>query len=356
MWRGLDEWWRVAGSTDSILFERECQFHPVPETGASQGRWNDVDTWWDTCSTNSGAIGVPNTSVMGSVDQLRRAWEGLASWWGTYVDAQHEAIAELTDVLDTANEQWRAADSIFNEDPLATDWHSRRRSTGPLRINQEENWSQWLAHTIRSAPPAFLISLFGTEFNQRSLSVEREVFLPDAGGTDRYVDILLSSGDRGVSIEVKKGDEHYGKTRHTASLVESQFYREWDHYLLLPKHKLPALRQSFGAELDEDRETQPVIRSTISTDIEVLYWQDVSSTLRDVLLSGGELDGHWEASAFLLCALIEQKIARFVPKPVVDRTIGSTDVMQLDPSLEFAGSTIEEQSTYLRESLGGSQE
>ena len=111
MWRELDEWWRVGSFTDSMIFEREFQFHPVPETGVSQGRWNDVDTWWDTYSTNSGAIGVPNSSVTGSVDQLCRAWEGLARWWGTYVDAQHEAIVELKDVLDTANEQWRAAAS-----------------------------------------------------------------------------------------------------------------------------------------------------------------------------------------------------------------------------------------------------
>jgi len=192
--------------------------------------------------------------------------------------------------------------------PLTTDWNSNKGVTEPLRTYQEENWSQWLAHLLHSAPPEFLTNLFGEDYDRQPNSVEREVYLPDREGTSRYADIVLFYKDRGLSIEVKKGDKHYSKTIDTASLIESHYAKDWEHVLLLPKYKSNALRRSFTEELEDSDKSQLVIRSDESKDIKVLYWREISSAIREELQSDSESDPHWDASDIYSVLLSSERL------------------------------------------------
>lgn len=96
------------------------------------------------------------------------------------------------------------------------------------------------------------------------------------------------------------------------------------------------------------------IGSDRSTDIEVMHWSDVGKSIRKVLLSNIDTDAHWEASAYLFCTLIEQKLARFVPKPVIDRITASKDVVRAPSSVLLVRRDPDEQIAYLRETTGTS--
>lgn len=321
------------------------------------GDWEGVDEWWDTYAASRSLVTVPSTSILLDDRWLGGQWETLEPWWDLTVESQRDGLAELRAVLELAQRRWSESASRFDEDPLAIDWASAPRHTGPLWIGQEENWSQWLAHIVRSGPPSFSRRLFGDRFDRKPLSVEREVRLAERHGTDRRADVLVFYGDRGVSIEVKRDDDHYEKTRHTASLVESQFPLDWEHVLLLPRYKRGVLRRTFGREMEERTDGPSLVHSEQSSDVIVLNWQDVSEALRDVLLTEPGSSPHWEASAYLLCTLIEQKVARFVPKPVVDQIAETRDVVRVTASTRLASDDVDDQVAYLRRTtVGGGDE
>jgi len=320
-------------------------------TTAESETWEEISGWLDTYLDDRPLVDILEATETLEGAWVEGQWEQLDPWWEVNVESQGEALAELQEVLDSTGQVWQEADCSMDEDPLVADWATNHRS-GPLRINQEENWSQWLAHVIRSGPSEFSRELFGDEFDVRPRSVEREVHLVDHGGTDRYADIVLYYVGRGISIEVKRGDSHYSKTTHTASLIESQRAGNWEHFLLLPEYKTDTLRQSFGNDLEEPAEGRPFIRSDQSDDVTVLYWQEVSEAIRNVLLDGPETGSHWEASAYLLCTLVEQKVAQFLPKSTVEEATTASDIVSTASSARLAGTDIERQVAYLRRTMG----
>lgn len=347
-WEEVDRWWDIL--IDSFPFVLASKETGTLDLSILQHQWGDMDTWWDTYVDGYSLVQASETAVTLDDQLTTEQWSELDSWWETHVESQHEALVELKTMLEDANKAWASSNSSFDADPLATDWKSNSQATGPLRTNQEENWSQWLAHLIRSGPPQFSHELFGTDFENHPTTVQREAYHPDPGGTDRYADILLFYEHLGVSIEVKKGDEHYTKTIHTASLIESQHSKDWTHFLLLPERKTTALSHSFPEEIVE-RDGRLVIESDQTKDITVLFWRDISYALRQMLQDNSSVDTHWEASAYLFCTLIEQKISKFVPQPVIDRLSESEDVVQTESSVLLSGSVIPDQTTYLRETM-----
>jgi hypothetical protein len=169
---------------------------------------------------------------------------------------------------------------------------------------------------------------------------------------DRRVDILAEFEDLGMTIEVKIGDEHYGKTPQTAYLTEKHHHRDldWTHYLLLPQSKSDALRDTFDDRLREEDE-RTVITPAVSEEqhVSVIYWSEVAQALRRTLLTDAEPSTHWIASAYLFTTLIEERILGFYALPVLDEhrttSVGVSDVERLqsiDP---------DDQITYLDEQL-----
>lgn len=296
---------------------------------------------------------MPELATITDSDAVTENWGGVDSWWATNIATQRDALVQLQADLETAQTAWAESTSRFDVDPLTEDWTPSTDTTGPLRPHQEENWSQWFAHLLRTAPACFSRVLFGEGFNAIPRSVQREVHLPAYDNPDRYADILAFYDEKAVSIEVKKGDQHYEKTLHTASLIDSHFRSTWNHTLLLPRRKMSALRTSFPDQLSEQDDGN-IIR-TEESDIAIIHWLDVGRAIREVLLSNADPSAHWEASAYLFCTLIEQKMARFVPKSIVDRLLMSEHVVDSASSLLMSGQDVENQIAYLQQTTGISQ-
>ncbi len=341
-WLELDSWWAALGSRQQLS---ESDLRTLGfEWGSDE--WSALDGWWNAyanCHLSSWAAGDARKLTQATeIDQR----ETLDDWWQSYVDLYETNIRELEASLDELNECWTESACRFDQDPLVAGWNAQNTQAGPLRPNQEENWSQWLAHLLRSSAGEFSSELFGSPFDRSPESVRREVYFTDTNRSDRRIDILVEYPGQGISIEVKKGDEHYEKTFHTAGLIEARSVQEWQHYLLLPKRKQSALRSSFTERLREPSDAGPYIESDVSNDISVIYWEDVSRALRRTLLQSGTSTPHWDASAYLFVTLIEQQLLDFSPLPAIEEDCDSEEPnvpdIQVLESIE-----IDEQHDYL---------
>ena len=306
--------------------------------------------WWEVYTEDRSLVRIDDGTARLADKWSEDVWSDLEPWWGSYVERQREEARELYQYLDRLGELWINSECSFDTDPLTVDWTSDRDIRGPLRPNQEENWSRWLADVLRTAPDRLGIELFGEAFEGEPTNVRCEEYLPATLSSEpyRYADILCIFSRNGISIEVKKGDENYEKTTHTARLIEEKHSRyDWDHFLLLPKKKMYALRQSFKDDL-EDTADRTILESGRSGPISVIYWQDISASIRNTLLHGEAPNQHWEASAYLLCTLIEQKILGYIPQPKV-ATISTASTVLLTPTLtNVTEGVIEDQIQYLR--------
>lgn len=120
------------------------------------------------------------------------------------------------------------------------------------------------------------------------------------------MDIFVQFDGRGVSIEMKKGNEHYEKPTHTAHLFE-KLSRErlgkeldWTHVLPVLRWKAPMVVDAFGDGGIVQRENRPAIVSSTypGIDVGVVFWEDVSLALHQALLYGDEPDGSPEILEF----------------------------------------------------------
>lgn len=304
-WLVIDSWWSSFRQDQPLIFT-PSYIREMPNVARAR-HWNTVDSLWAAFEENHELLFAEQHVRKLSDDSEQDAWATVDDLWTSYARQQQDDLLELQELMADLREKWTDGASRFDEDPLTTNWRSESQYEGPLRATiNEEDWSQWLAHLLRTSSGSFAHKLLGTP-DRQPVSVQREVvFFGD--NSERRVDILVEYEDLGVSIEVKQGDEHYGKTPETAGLVERNDRRDWSHVLLLQKAKLPRLQQTFGDELDWSEEDPPTIRSDQSADIDVRYWQDVSRVLRRMLLEGREPDSHWEASAYLFITLIEQRV------------------------------------------------
>jgi len=285
--------------------------------------------------------------------EINAGWNVIDPWWNEYVQEQESDLIKLWELLQRLNQTWEQSESDFEEDPLVGDWTETSPQAGPLRTNQEENWSQWLAHLIRGSSGEYTAEMFGTQFDISPTHVRCERAFHDEELHDRRVDILAEFAGRGLTIEVKIGDENYEKTPQTAYLTEKHYRRglDWTHYLLLPQSKLDVLQGTFGDRLKHAESHRPTITASgpKRRDITVLSWSEVSRALRRTLFSGVESGAHWTASAYLFTTLIEEQILQFYPLPSLKKyqhtTLGFSDVERLqaiDP---------EDQITYLTTAL-----
>lgn len=346
-WKDVDSWWGCFSENERFMFAAP-HTRAIDETWKERN-WGSVDTLWEAFEADRDLL-LADRRVRTLQDEGNcEAWDTVDEFWEGYAADQREDIAELRRLVKALGEAWRDGSSQFNSDPLTTNWRPESKYEGPLRTtSDEEDWSQWLAHLLRTSSGAFAHELLGTP-DRSPVTVRREVvFFGER--SNRRADILVEYEDVAVSIEVKNGDEHYGKTPHTAGLIERHDDRDWSHILLLQKRKLPRLQQTFGDELDLSDEDNPTIRSDQSGNIEVRFWQDVSRSLRWMLLDGCEPNSHWEASAYLFITLIEQRLLGFHSSSFVDPTTttestNSADVRQAGsttdptPNLERGGDT-----------------
>ncbi|MCU4802388.1 hypothetical protein OB920_18590 [Halobacteria archaeon HArc-gm2] len=349
-WPEIDSWWGTFQQGKPFIFA-PSSIRKMPEV-ARDHHWSTVDTLWDALETDHEWLFADQSIRKLSDDPAEDAWETVDEFWNRYAELQQNDLRELRKLMVELREAWTDGASQFDEDPLSADWRSVSQYEGPLRTTvTEEDWSQWLAHLLRTSSGPFAHELLGTP-NRSPNSVRREVVF-FGNNSQRRVDILVEYEDIGVSIEVKRGDEHYGKTPETAGLVERRDHRDWAHFLLLQEDKLSRLQQTFGDAIERSADGLATIRSDQSADIDVRHWQDVSRVLRWMLIEGREPDSHWEASAYLFITLIEQRILGLHSFSFVDpasaETAPATDVHRLiaaepDEQIDYLRAVLAEKS------------
>jgi len=244
-------------------------------------------------------------------------------WWEEYEGEWNDLYSDLTKAIKESNRIWDESNCRFNQDPVATqlDWEAAGGAGGPLRVNQEENWSQWLAYLLRASDGLFVQHAFASSLDTSPHTVNTEVHLPNAekdeqgNEEDRRADILTYTEYEALSIEVKKGDENYGKTVDTVKKIERKEGQQynWTHVLLLQKSQEDVLRSSDELTFIESDEGEVEIRVDDTTKIQIHFWKDIAASLRDKLLDNAELNPHWESSGYLLVAAIEQHLLDFIP-------------------------------------------
>ncbi|QSG04398.1 hypothetical protein [Halapricum desulfuricans] len=386
LWHDLDSWWESSVHTLSATLSTGRTLHQI----GGHTEWKDMGPWWDSYLDTLPA--TMNTSMVPKLVEIWGAdtWEVVDPWWEKYVDtpssgltssavrklddswgtgewsemdlwweayavSQREQVSDLRDCMERLNDEWERSPSRFDRDPLTTDWTSERRSSGPLRITHEEDWSHWFAHLVRASSGAFTGRLFGDDFEIPPQEVRREVRFHNPDGPNRRIDILVDYESIGLSIEVKRNDTRYEKTPETAGLIDNQKNGEWTHLLLLPRHKSSRLRWHFGDRLVEPQDSATTIVSTDYPDVRVLYWETVSRILRETLLAGEEHDPHWESSAYLFVSHIEQHISSFEsvspdwdPSMAGEETAGTPSLTALQ---RLTTADLSEQLTHFKQTL-----
>lgn len=265
-------------------------------------------------------------------------WSDIDPWWQQVSRGRTDDLEKIDELLEALDARWAASRCVFDTDPLAADWDGSGPQSGPLRTNQEENWSQWLAHLLDTAPEQFYALLLDESPSDAPTRVRCEVGYGSDSEHDRRADIIVEFPDHGVSIEVKIDDEGYSKTAETAALIENRAPSlAWSHFLLLPRYKRERLASIMGDQYTEDDEEQLVLRASALDRgaVDVLFWEDVSFGLRRTLLSDEPGSPHWQASAYLFITHIEQQLCRFYSQPTIQKriqesvTLGVSDLAQL---------------------------
>ena len=322
-WRKIDGWWTAA-------IDQENGYVANSEWRAIDSEFGGdfssiVGKWWQSY-VDSPVV----TLIERDVRKLKTTWgdhewDGIENWWETYAANKQKQITEVAEAINEVNNEWERSTSQFNCDPLSADWRPAGNTYGPLRITHEEDWSHWLAHLLRSSTGEFTARLLGNQFDSYSHTVDREVRFFNSSGKNRRVDILVNDDTLGATIEVKIDDTNYRKTLDTARLVEEERYGNWTHMLLLPRRQLPTLRRRFSNRLNVSSDENPIIESSQSSNIRVIYWDDVSRILREALFLNKEAGPLWESSAYLFISLIEQHICSFEPMSPTEATRWTAD-------------------------------
>jgi len=304
LWAKIDPWWTEY--TEALT----ATLHPSDSLKLSDGQHNEfaeVEHWWRAYEE-----AFPSTLRASDEWKLsggeKNGWLIVDPWWETYAEEQQARKSELIEAVEELNTEWERSLSRFDQDPLIKDITPGGRALGPLRITHEEDWSHWLADLIRSSSGAFTHQLFGEEFDSSPELVRREVRFHDPTDSDRRIDVLAMYESGGASIEIKIDDDNYYKTLHTASLIEEERTGEWTHILLLPKYNSSKLKYTFPERLARTDDGDLMIESSQSTNIQIVYWEDIAHLLRLILLADDESDSHWDASAYLFVSMIEQHI------------------------------------------------
>lgn len=309
-WSEMDCWWDAFTGDRQMVLATD-QVRRVDEAW-KQHHWDSVDQLWNGFKADHEFPGTDQFTQRLDRGSKATAWEEIDSFWASYVEDHQSELVELRRLLGAVSDAWEDGASPFDDDPLAADWRSQSSFDGPLRrAVDEEDWSHWLAHLLRQSTGAFPAALLGTP-DQAPERVRREVVF-HGERSDRRIDILVEYAGIAVSIEVKTGDEHYGKTPHTAELIEQHDDRDWSHVLLIQRSKHSQLQYTFDDELAQPIDERPMIRAGDSPEVTVQFWQDVSRVLRRLLVQGKEPDSHWQASAYLFVTLIEQRLLGFHP-------------------------------------------
>jgi hypothetical protein len=293
-WMALDPWW--SAHTQAWPATRHADSVSALDPARVADCWSELDPWWRAYADSEPHVRATATSRTLFVKQLVDAWTDLDSWWDTHTEAGHETAVDIRELLRESNEAWRQSPAPFDTDPLAT---AVTDDEGPLLPRTEEGWSDWLAKVLRPSA-AMVAEIFEVPVDGAPDNILREYQLAKDDGGFRRPDLLLFHEDRGISIEVKLGDEHYEKTEETARLTEHEYDdHEWHHTLLLPERKWDRLSTIVAPAVSSRSDGRPQVKWENPGPIAVVYWRDVTSAIRTLLRRGDAVNDHWVPNAYL---------------------------------------------------------
>jgi hypothetical protein len=340
-WAEIDPWWSVYTQACPVVTTHTWARPLLTEELVN--RWEDLDKWWRSCRDST--LPAPGAgSTRASINErLTDSWEEFEPWWDIYTEIGRDTAVEIADLFVQSNEEWRTSVAAFDTDPLAS---TVNRTNGPLLPSTEEGWSDWLANLLRRSP-GFVAELFDVTVDQPPDQVIREKQLSKEEGGFRRPDILVLYPDRGVSIEVKLGDPHYGKTSETAWLTENEYSEQtWTHTLLLPQRYTSRLRANVEPSVSDHPDYGLQVEWETPGPVSVIYWREVTEAIRTLLCRGETVDDHWAANAYLFCAAVEQRILNFATQPMIEQMAEPASVVDETNGFRLAGE-LEEQLTYL---------
>lgn len=219
-------------------------------------------------------------------------WADIGSWQETLEAGLKVRRGDLAE----CRREWDAAlRDLGLHDPSAVD----RTSFRMLRLDREEDWSNWLAQLIEdSQTGSFAERLFGRAPADSFVikQVHREV--PSHEGW--RADIIVEWKDSSYThVEVKIGDQNLDKTFDTAVAMQKRFHgqRQRGDFILLPPEQCD--------DWDQKCRLSPDLGKRISA----LTWIDAARAFRFALREGGESPA-WRVWAHTFCGAIEQKLLR----------------------------------------------
>lgn len=223
-----------------------------------------------------------------------RSWDGVREW-GAATDSLLQPARERVAVL---RARWDGLLADLGGDPSSRDWHKFR----PLRLDREEDWSDWLAQLIEdSTTGRFARTLLATDNGRLPQSdyvasdVRREV--PHEG---YRADLIIHwATDRSYThIEVKVGDPHLSKTLETARKMESlnRANRCRSDFILLKPDQTDAWEEECRAN------------RAMGERVRTLSWSHVARALRDALVNAPDEPLFWRAWAYAFCGAIGQQL------------------------------------------------
>jgi hypothetical protein len=219
-------------------------------------------------------------------------WADVGSWQETLEAGLKVRRADLAE----SRQEW---DYALRDLDLGVPSAIDRTSFRLLRLEREEDWSDWLAQLIEdSKTGSFCESLFGgTRADPFAVErVHREVSCYEGWRAD----IIVAWKDASYTdVEVKVGDPNLDKTLDTAMAIERRFHghrRRGDFILLLPEQR-------------DDWDQKCRLTPRLGKQISVLTWIDVARAFRFALRDGGESPA-WRVWAHAYCGAIEQKLLR----------------------------------------------
>lgn len=231
------------------------------------------------------------------------SWDGIEAWIETLEPLRKQYLGELTTLL---NESQKKFDSKSLIEPAFRDWSNFR----PLKTEDENDWSDWLAHLLEKSTTGYFANLllnYGTYEDKNDYALPKVVReLPIATSEDeqnRRPDLLIKWKDGTFThIEVKKYDSDFIKTFPTSKYINEYFKTSAQHFILIPEES----REKCLKELDKEKNKFPSIK------INLLIWNDVAASLRNTLINPDNKESNeWNvwANSFLGC--IEQKLLGF---------------------------------------------
>jgi hypothetical protein len=218
----------------------------------------------------------------------------LAQFLDEYYLVEEKEIISLLEVYDK---------KLFDlgGDPSYSNWEYFR----PLRLDREEDWSDWLIHLIAKSETGYFcqkllrIDHFSESDYALPLVYDREIAYEGF-----RADIVIEwQNENFTHIEVKIGDQNFAKTPGTADRMRKKYrsdLKSWSNFILLLSYQMAPWEET---------------RKTFDMDIRSITWEDVAISIRKSLQFSNE-NIQWKVWACPFLGAVEQKLLGF---PAVDR-------------------------------------